>query len=353
MSATEPAVRFTDVSDRLRQLAMAGVVAVHCTLPFGFGTSDHAVNQVGKFANGMFFMISAYLWQLRDGSSHPGTYLLNRLRSLALPYAVWAGITTVLVTGWFYGSANQDFSVSNVLEFVFVHTAMWFIPQMLLTLYLVSVIVRKIGRAYSGSLFLAITVFYGVNHHADWIEIGHTEAPLGFALFCWAGYVLFEREDQLKRQLTRVPASVYIAALIVTFVAAWAEGVYLQDDDSLRITSVLYTIVACAALLSIAISRPLRGRESPRGVSYGIYLIHTVVMLTIVLAFAFFIDNEWQSQVSIPWWINIPLRLLLIAFVWEVSRRIALLLHRCGFGRLAGGPAGSRGTQLQSAIPSP
>lgn len=330
--------RLLDFSDRLRVLAMVGVVSVHCNLPWALDPDDLAYNQAGKFVNGLFILVSAYLWQHRGGSSRPAGYLMDRLRSLVTPYAFWAGVTLALVTAWLALSPTRTFALTEAVSYVAFHTALWFIPQLLLALFVSSVLYQRLGVAWSAVPLAAVAVFYAVNVYTGWWDINHTQAPLGFAIFAWAGLAIHDHEPLIRSRLQKVPTPAWGVLVAATFAAGVVEAIALESDDSLRPTNLLYTVVCIGAFLAAGYGKRWRWREFPRGATYGVYLIHTVVMLAFTLSAAALMDDAWQASHNPPWWLNIPARMMLLAVVWFASSGVVRAMNAVGLGRLAGAP---------------
>jgi fucose 4-O-acetylase-like acetyltransferase len=349
MSGTE--VRLAAFSDRLRLIAMVGVVAVHCGLPVAAQDSDIWYSQLGKFVDGLFLFVSGYLWQFRGGSTRPMHYLQDRANSLALPYFAWAAVTACIVGGWFALSDKEAVTPLPVLEFVFGATALWFIPQLLLALAVVSWLWRTVGVAATGCLLAVVTLGYGVNLHAGWADIQHSEAPLGFAVFVWLGFVAHDYEDRVRAALQRVPIAVWVLALGVTYLAAGTEALDLQTADSLRVCNIAFTVVAVGAVLALCYRRRVSYREpqAVRGRVYGVYLVHTCVVLPVTLALAAMFSDAWQADPDLAWYLNVGVRLTMLAVVWPVTWLTVGVFQRRGWGRLVGAPPARYKTRAEAA----
>jgi fucose 4-O-acetylase-like acetyltransferase len=333
------APRLVDFSDAWRIIAMVGIVLVHSRAHGGsWSAADHVVNQIGRFATPMFFMVSGYLWAYGGGASRPGNYLGRRLESLLVPYLFWFAVTFVGMRGVDYIAAGQVGDVWGDLYEVLFMSLFWFIPQLLLTLYVVGVAYRRFGATVVGLGALVITLLYAVNFYVGAVHVMHSEAPLAFALAAWLGMVLYDREDEVQSWLDRIPMGALLAAVVVTFAIALADALNLGIGDTMRGANQVYSLAVIAALLKYSYGRRWVYRERTVGRTYGIYLMH---LLVLVVGFKFLevgFSLNVMSDFHPNWWQSVISRIAVTAFAWFGSEAAIRALHKARLGRLAGAP---------------
>ena len=62
-------VAVSDFSDRLRVVAMVGIVWIHTPTLSQYSSLNLAMSQIAKFGSPLFFFISGYLWALSSSQS--------------------------------------------------------------------------------------------------------------------------------------------------------------------------------------------------------------------------------------------------------------------------------------------
>src|SRR6478672_7282358 len=89
--------------DNVRHWSMFAIVAVHSLLAWGIHTDSTigwemqiALLQAMKFGTIGFYIISGFLLGQRVDRRPLSDYMLRRLKTVALPWGIWAGIFTVL-----------------------------------------------------------------------------------------------------------------------------------------------------------------------------------------------------------------------------------------------------------------
>ena len=330
--------RLTGFSDIMRTIAMAGVVLIHCGLPYAPGTADYAVIQVGKFCETAFFMVSGYLWMRARGADHPGQYVSRRLRSLIPPYAFWVALMASFTVVRLILSPRHVLNLPDVLEHVFVLSPFWFIPNLLFALVATSVLWKACGEWASGLMCWALIFLYGLNVVQGWMDIPQTMAPMGFGAFVWLGFWVHEHEQLVRGTLLRLRLSWLVIAVSMTYgIAAW-ESASLRDADSLRLGNTAFGLAVVALVSALGYRRNWSWRERPVGTNYGIYLSHGLIAAMLVGIISLFSSDELRNGGPVSPLISVPGRLAIFLVVYASARLVVACGTRMGLGRLVGAP---------------
>lgn len=284
----------------VRFLSMAAVVLLHCigwaAGLAGMSPTDGFVRsllQPFKFGTIGFFLISGFLMEESLTRRRSWEFLKRRLQRVAAPWAIWFLLCTILLLasdalhGRFRMHSLGDCfsSVFAGLDNALFGTAYWFVPNLLIALCVLLLCRRFRCDLRLGGVLLLLSLFYGLNVYAQWIPMkGHTEALLGFVFYLWLGGWGARNIKEIERWIGRVPMISLVAAAAVAGLVALRESDFLAEvvgSDSmntLRISNQIYSVIIVLAIfkLSKAIWPSL---VNVRTTTFGIYLIHTVVLL--------------------------------------------------------------------------
>ncbi|MDO9454980.1 acyltransferase [Nocardioides sp.] len=347
---------FSDYADVLRLVSMVGVVLIHTRvgssgdeLKFG----DVALDQVAKACDGVFFFVSGYLWQRADGSRQPGRYLKRRFYALITPYLFWTVALAFILVMSKAKDSEQLPSPGHLLHQIFLETSFWFVPQLLAGLWVAGMLVNRNHHVVGGVALLTLTLLYGVNLYVGLLDIPHTGAPLGFAVFAFAGMQWCRHETKFRQRLLKHSAPGLTAIVIGCYLAAVAEARYLGTEDSLRITNSLYGFVFLALFMNVAYQRRLQWRETMRGSSYGVYLTHFPLLILLTSVLDQVLGKEETAYGFGPvqhFFARVGAALL----VWMAAMCVIRIGHWVHAGRIVGAPSrraqatGARGRHDES-----
>lgn len=284
----------------VRFLSMAAVVLLHCigwaAGLAGMSPTDGFVRsllQPFKFGTIGFFMISGFLMEESLTRRRPWEFLKRRLRRVAAPWAIWFLLCFTLLFASdalharvrIHSLRGGFLLIFHGLNNVLFSTPYWFIPNLLIALCVLLLCRRFRCDLRLGGVLLLLSLFYGFNAYAQWIPLrSHTEALLGFVFYLWLGGWGARNLKEIERWIGCVSMISLVAAAAVAGLVALRESDFLAEvvgSDSmntLRISNQIYSVIIVLAIfkLSKAIWPSL---VNVRTTTFGIYLIHTVVLL--------------------------------------------------------------------------
>jgi len=297
-----------DFVDTIRCISMIGIVFEHAEV-FGvvtyssFYTSFIQASgiQFFKFATIAFFLIAGFLINHKFVEYTPVQYLKNRFKSTIGPWVFWVNIFVLLnvigIVFVAYFTYNRDgklpspflnFIGEKYYEVIFT-TSFWFIPNFLICIAILLLFKKYIYSLWLGSLLGLTSLFYSVNLYYGWIKTQHTTALFGFVFFLWLGAFMNRHLDVVFAAIKKISYTWLIGLTTALFILASLEIVHLKsvfsDDpfNTLRITNIAYSLAFFVLLLKIG-SIPYVNREFlPRKTTYGIYLIHHIIILKVLL----------------------------------------------------------------------
>lgn len=327
-------------TDVMRVVAMVGIVWVHTDLPWA-SSGEMWLTQAGKFATPMFFFISGYLFALNRRGRGGLSYAWRRVENLIPPYAVWLAVTTALVVSWFALSADRDLSAGAVVTTVLAGTAMWFIPHLVATLLVSAFLFDRLGPTSSLIVGGFVTTAWAALTYTS-VTVHHSVAPLGFVAFTVGGMWWSAHEEQCQRALARLPLTLCAGAAAAAYVLAVWEASWRSSLDTLRPANLLFSIAIGVLIVNVCRARGTNFRERRRGTTYGVYLVHTTIALTVTLSIGFALGDEVTSALELTLLETFVARLTLFAAAWGGSLFVVAAAWRSGLQRLVGAPAGAR-----------
>lgn len=272
-----------------RFVSMVGVVALHAqimTLSWHGGHWNMVFDQLMKFGTVCFFLISGFLLGDRIETTSPAQYMLRRLRTTAVPWAVWTSVFLVmnLTIDWLARGSEMR-SLGFHLNNSVLNSAYWFVPNILLSLATLLAFRRWLNSLWFGAMLGAASLSYGLNLYFRWsTDTRHNSAWAGFIVFLWLGYQLRRHVGAARAWIARAPWSLLVALGVITYALALGESKVLNDrygDDfdflnTLRISNVAYSFVAFAMLFKVARRLEPPGMDA-RQHTFGIYLLHPII----------------------------------------------------------------------------
>ena len=278
--------------DRVRAIAIAMVVGVHC-LPspgavFAGDVSSHAYVQFCKTlfftCNALFFMLSGKfnLRALRD--SEYKRYYYRRIRGVFVPVLIYLMIYTVF-------NLYPDFiSLPHVLKVFLLnslgelgHGIFWFVFTlfgMLMVAPFLAKAFNKPSKAFQKAFFIVWLIWNTLNYLGANVPFDFAWAyPFAawFFFFCIGGFVESSFLNEMKtRSLLLLGIGAWVANALLAC-AGWTKCAYDQ--------SPLYGITAICLFLILLRIQPSGNRIVQKCVSFiagkslGIYLMHWLAFL--------------------------------------------------------------------------
>lgn len=278
--------------DNVRYWSMFAVIAVHSLIAWGIH-SDSGVSweiqvallQAAKFGTIGFYLISGFLLGPRVEQYAPYQYFLRRLKTVALPWAIWAGIFTLLpfAKALLLGSATESIG-EPMLRYgchVLLFSPYWFVPNFFIALTLLLVLRRHLDDVRAGIALFTVSLFYGVNVYGKWIPANHTYAAFGFVFYLWLGSWIARHPQTLLPFVDRIRWSSLLLGIVGTAALSLGEAHLLNrlhaDNvvNTLRLSNQLFSVVAVLGLTKLR--RPTWPRFiDVRAHTFGLYLVHPV-----------------------------------------------------------------------------
>lgn len=295
-----------DFIDSIRCVAMIGIVFEHCTVlgepktsDFYLGMLHVSVMQFFKFATIVFFLIAGFLINHKFTEYTPGQYLKNRFKNTIKPWLFWLHVLLLCNIGSLLFRAFK-FRESQILPDNFFHylgeqyyhiivsTSFWFILNFLICISILLLFKRYIYKLWFGLNLCCVSLFYGLNLYHGWIITNHTTALFGFVFYLWIGAYANRYHKELFAFINKVPMWCFIIITAFFFVLADLETLYLKSlaindiYNTLRVSNILYSLSFFLILLKIGSIGFINKYFKPRSSTFGIYLIHHIVILHII-----------------------------------------------------------------------
>jgi hypothetical protein len=284
--------------NNVRFLGMLSIIAIHAGPSAAqLKLSDAgwplylALDQVLKFGTIGFFLISGFLLGERLETYQPLEYLRRRMRNTVKPWAVWAGLFTVIAligramyAPGAFGSIPESLrEIAEEIVTVLFHSIYWFIPNFLIALAILLVFKRVINDPRFGAALLGLSLFYGVNVYTRWVPSEHTTAVFGFVFYLWLGIQFARRRVQVAALLRRVQPGVLWGLVALTGAVAFLETIKLNSAhpedalNTLRVGNQAYSVVVFVAFISLR-GKLIPGFMDVRANTFGLYLLHPLML---------------------------------------------------------------------------
>jgi Acyltransferase family len=282
----------------VRFLAMISIVWIHTELSWGTPTGwamhvQPILFQLMKFGTIGFFLISGFLLGEGLTRTRPVEYFYRRLRVVLVPWMLWGLLWFVIALSYHLLEGTKPESIGSSLRtvvgqyfrFVFTQSIYWFVPNFFICLAIVLCLYGRVSDYVQGAVYLAMSVFYGVNVYIELIPTRHTSALLGFVFYLWLGAMAYKHRAGWNRWLNR---SSWLRLITYTTAAAGLgllETYILQRlhphsgdaANTLRIANQAFSVFAI--LLIVKCRRRLYPLAlDVRAETFGIFLIHPVLV---------------------------------------------------------------------------
>jgi peptidoglycan/LPS O-acetylase OafA/YrhL len=287
----------------VRFIAICSVVWGHCLLGLenrvfsqdSFKIIQAVMLQAGRVGTIMFFIISGFLLFNKIDRFSPAGYVRYRFKSVIRPWAIF--LLLLVLVQLFEKLTPREIFAGHLFDAIKLfwalvkgavfYAAYWFIPVSIISAVMLIALKRYVGKLWFGMILLALSLFYSVNLYKAWIPVNHTEAVFGYLFYLWLGMQINKHIYQVKYVLTRISAIILAIAWLFIFWLACAEGMNLtrmgcaDAYGSLRLSNAVLSILLFLILLK---SHRLTFVDwlHPRQNTYGIYLVHSFVVMALV-----------------------------------------------------------------------
>lgn len=326
--------------DFLRIISMLSVVMLHACaskLRAGLDFNWQVVNLITSFATcsvPIFFMISGSLLLRSDSTADLNKLWKKRLPKLFFPFLIWS-----IINIFGYGLASNKFSFDAAVVRIIqipsrpAEISLWFMYPLMMMYVLSPVFLLIAKRQKLLKYVLIIWVLFVVllpslghliprpfnlifYQNRNWRVIG------GFAGYFLLGYYLS------KIKLDKISFAALISTFIVAIITI-AEGTYWYTiryhhyDETFKGYNSLYVMVLATAFFLIC--RKIQDKY-PRGLiklfelivpaSYGVYLIHNLVILYLIRRVPFFFD---KNNLTVIFYLFICASLISIVIIYVLG----------------------------------
>lgn len=287
--------------DTIRCISMMGIVMEHSPIAHapmydtvGATFAETGIIQFFKFSTVAFFLIGGFLINYKFQEYSAGQYLKNRFKGTVKPWLFWIIVFMALTIldryiAYFKGSDGglmvSDFP-AYLYDFgyrVLFQSPYWFILNFLICISILLLFKKYLYNYWLGIILGLISLVYSVNLYYQWFETTHTTALFGFVFYLWLGVYLNKYYTNVIKFIKGVSWFTCVSVLIITYVLAILEAMYLiklsshDPYNTLRITNIIYSFVAFGVLLKIGDIKILN-KLKPRETTFGIYLLHCIVI---------------------------------------------------------------------------
>jgi len=340
-----------DFVDTIRCISMMGIVFEHCTT---IGNANYesifssmfqaSLMQFFKFATIAFFFIAGFLINHKFTEYTAWEYLKNRFKNTIKPWIFWLNVFVslsvlgVLIKFVKRGRSElpSDFYSYLIEEYRFTifFTSFWFILNFLICIAILLIFKRYIYKIWFGAILGIVSFFYSVNLYHKWIITDHTTALFGFVFYLWLGVMMNRHYEKLKLWLTKVSVFKLLIITAVLYLLADIEIIHLKElgtidaYNTLRITNILYSLSFFLLLLKIGPIPCINKYLSPRTTTFGIYLLHQIIIVQILTEIfrPFKINPESISLID-----GTIYTLLRFILTYALSVTLVLLIRRTKF----------------------
>lgn len=337
-----------DFVDTIRCISMMGIVFEHCSAvatgiyKSSFDTFIETVLiQSFKFSTIAFFLIGGILINYKFQEYTAGQYLKNRFKKTIKPWLFWLlayivlmcvdryvsylrGGDTIIVTD-FFGYT------SHLLVFGLFYTPSWFVLNFLICICILLLFKKYLYSWVFGAVLGVISLTYSVNLYFDWFLASHSTALFGFVFYLWLGVIVNKNFDKVMKYIHQVSWPLMISIVIVLFALAISESFLLMKIEALdtyntlRVSNILYSFGVFALLLKIGKIRVLQEKLEPRQTTFGIYLVHFVVIVRVLPLIFQPLKLDYTNYTI---WMNSGMHILRFFLVYGLSFGLVQLIRR-------------------------
>jgi surface polysaccharide O-acyltransferase-like enzyme len=301
-----PAKKNYEFIDAIRAIAMVSIVMEHS---FSFNEHQYhptdkpsiltytVVVQFIKFGTIAFFLLAGFLIGEKFTTYTPLQYLKRRIDNTILPWVFWSlfflatMVMNDVVSAIKFNDGHFQTGYAGVLanyaKGIYLYTSYWFIPNFLCCIAILLIFKRRLYSYWLGACFALFNIWYILNIYNEWVEPRHSTALLGFVFFLWLGAQFNKHLSSLEKWLAKTSVWLWIALSAITLTIAVFEVLYLKQLHSvdafntLRLSNILYSICFFFLLLKVK-SFKLVNLLKPRDTTYGIYLIHYIIVISVL-----------------------------------------------------------------------
>ena len=294
---------YSNKMDIIRLFAIASIVWGH-TL-FGWQNKTFAspiytiiqvvFMQLGRLGTINFFIISGFFFSDKLKKFSVAGYLKYRQYSLIIPWLIFICIFVAVQVCQIYSFqqlAHTNYRevlelLSNLVKAAIFHAAFWFIPVSVFAAIFLIITKRFTNKVWFGLLLFTITLFYCVNLYHGWVSVIHARSFLGYVFYMWLGVQVKNHLQLVKSTIDNISWRTLLVLIPLAFFWACLEGWDLKRIGcsdafgSIRLSNGTLSILIFMALLKRKTIYSVK-KLNPQKYVYGIYLVHSIILLEIM-----------------------------------------------------------------------
>jgi len=295
-----------DFIDSLRFIAIITIVIEHSYMwptSIYFQTKAEQLIQtvtmdLFKFGTITFYILAGFLIGDKIHSTTSLNYLKRRFDGTFKPWLFWilvfltliyADVTVIYFKGGDAPAFEKPFDFFwGRIQYIIVDTSFWFILNFLGSISILLIFRKYLYHYWVGILLGVCSIFYSINIYFEWIPSRHTTAILGFVFYLWLGVIMHQYFDKFNNWIRSIKSSYLIALTALTFIGSCWESLFIMNDhikadpyNTLKITNIIYSLTAFLLLYKIGNLKFIK-RLNPRSSTYGIHLIHYIIIVQIL-----------------------------------------------------------------------
>ncbi|MCZ4243487.1 acyltransferase family protein [Pedobacter punctiformis] len=346
-----------DFVDTIRCISMIGIVFEHSASMWGIKYASQndtwiqiSTMQFWKFATIAFFLIAGFLINYKFTEYTPIQYLKRRFRNTIKPWLFWIAVLVILnlIHGAIiYLKGGKDLFGGNIsayfieeFRYILFESSFWFILNFLICISILLVFKKYIYKLWFGLFWAIVSLIYSLNLYHEWFVTHHSAALFGFVFFLWLGVYLNRYYDRVMHIIYKVKWSWVLIINILFFLLSCAEVMYLMHHGSkdeyntLRVSNILYSLSMFVLLLKMGSVKFIDKRLKPRTSTFGIYLIHQVLIIRLLPEI--FKWNDWNTTTFTVIG-NISYSIMRFLIVYSLSFILTRMILKTKQGWIVGG----------------
>jgi hypothetical protein len=291
--------------DSLRFIAIITIVIEHSYLypktmyfsALGEQWIQTITMQLFKFGTITFYILAGFLIGDKIKNTTSLGYLKRRFQSTFKPWLFWLLFFLLLIylnfmviyvkKGQVAAFDRPFFGLFNQLYSIVFETSFWFILNFLGSISILLIFKKHLYSLKLGLFLLVCSIFYSVNLYFGWIVTQHTTAILGFVCYLWLGVQLHKYYDVFQLWIKKQKIVVWIFLTVASFLFACLESIYLLNSgikvdpyNTLKVTNIIYSLATFILLYRVGSLKWIE-KLNPRSTTYGIHLIHFIIIAQI------------------------------------------------------------------------
>lgn len=328
---------------------MIAIVMEHCSLFWGVhykNLSNQIIQSIGlqtlKPGTIIFFILAGFLIGDKFNTYSTVEYMKRRISNTIKPWFFWIGVLLLLnfIQGFIRYTKGKvpDFFNNPIADFftqfnhIIFFTSFWFILNFLICIFILLLFRKYMYNIKFGLILLCLSLFYSVNLYFLWIPTQHTTALFGFIFYLWLGVQIHKYFDEFNQIIEKIKIYHLVVITLICLVLNISEGIFLMNLGSedpfntLKITTIIYSLNTFLLLYKIT-HFPWIAKLQPRTTTFGIYLIHQIVIFHLLQIFFRLLHINYSQSTSIT---LLLLQVFRFFIVYSITYAIVIIILKKG-----------------------